>query len=140
MRRISLPYSPLWGPVALRLALGTVFMAHGGAKLADPLGSPEGLTIASWGWAYPVFWAWAVALVETFGGLLVIVGLFTRTAAALIAVVMIVAILKVRLERGLVGGFEFELALLAIAIALVLTDAGRFSVDWDVLDRGAGKP
>ncbi len=124
----------------MRLALGTVFMAHGWAKLADPLGSPEGLTIASWGWAYPVFWAWAVALVETFGGLLVIVGLFTRTAAALIAVVMIVAILKVRLERGLVGGFEFELALLAIAIALVLTGAGRFSVDWDVLDRGAGKP
>ncbi len=140
MRRLSLRYFPDWGPVALRLALGTVFMAHGWAKLTGPLGTPEGFNIADWGWAYPVFWAWAVAIVETFGGLLVIVGFFTRTAAALMAVVMFFAILKVRLVEGFIDGFEFEFALLMSAVSLSLTGAGRLSVDRDVLSRGAFWP
>ncbi len=66
-----------------------------------------------------------------------IVGLFTRISAALIACVMVVAILKVRLARGFLGGYEFEVALLAIALSLVISGAGRLSVDRDVLGWGA---
>ena len=126
-----------WAPLFLRLALGTVFMAHGWDKLTGPLGTPEGFNIEGWGWPYPVFWAWAVALVETFGGLMVIVGLFTRIAAVLIAMVMLFAILKVRLSLGFIDGFEFEFSLLMIAIALALAGPGRFSVDRGVLGRTA---
>jgi putative oxidoreductase len=137
MRWFLTKYFPEWGTVLLRLAVGLVFMAHGWAKLNGPLGTPEGFNIEGWGWPYPVVWAWIVALVEMFGGLLVIVGLFTRVAAALIAAVMVVAILQVKLERGFVGGFEFDFALLMIALSLVVTGAGRLSVDRDVLGWGA---
>lgn len=123
----------------MRLALGTVFMAHGWDKLTGPLGTPEGFNIEAWGWPYPVFWAWGVALVETFGGLMVIVGLFTRVAAILIALVMLFAILKVRLSLGFIDGFEFEFSLLMLAIALALAGPGRLSVDRDVLRRGPAR-
>lgn len=130
-------YLPEWGTVPLRLALGLIFVAHGWAKLTGPLGTPEGFNIDSWGWPYPVFWAWVVALVETFGGLLITVGLFTRPAALSIACVMIVAILELKLSQGLIGGFELEVALLMIAFSLLITGAGRLSVDRDILGWGA---
>ncbi len=128
---------PDWGPLFLRLALGTVFIAHGWAKLGTPLGTPEGFNIESWNWPYPVFWAWVVALVEAFGGLLIVVGLLTRLAALLIGSVMAVAIIKIKAEQGFIDGFEFEFSLLMIAVALVFTGGGRLSVDRDVLGWGA---
>ncbi len=114
-------------------------MSHGWSKLSGPLGTPEGFNVAFLDLPWPGVWAWLVALVETFGGLCVIVGLFTRVAAALIACVMIVAIVKVRAAEGFVGGFEFEFALLMIALALMLQGAGRLSVDRDVLGRDDGR-
>lgn len=137
MRWLLTRYFPEWGPILLRLALGTVFVAHGWAKLTGPLGTPDGFNIESWGWPYPVVWAWVVAVVETFGGLLIVVGLFTRIAAALVACVMVVAIVQIKLELGLVGGFELDFTLLMTALALVITGGGRLSVDRDVLGWGA---
>ncbi len=126
-----------WGALPIRLALGIIFAAHGWEKLNGPLGTPEGFNIESWGWPYPVFWAWLVALVEFIGGIFVVVGLLTRAAAAFIAGVMVAALLKVRLASGFLGGFEFEFALLMMAFALLLTGGGRVSVDRDVLGWGA---
>ncbi|KPK59331.1 MAG: hypothetical protein AMS21_10020 [Gemmatimonas sp. SG8_38_2] len=137
MRWLLNRYHPEWGGVLLRLALGSVFMAHGWEKLNGPLGTPEGFNIDAWGWPHPEVWAWVVAIVETLGGLLIVVGLFTRLAAALSACVMVVAIVRVKLATGFIGGFELEFALLMIALALVVTGAGRISVDRDVLGWGA---
>jgi len=137
MRWILNRYFPEWGGFLLRLALGTVFIAHGWTKLNGPLGTPEGFNIEAWGWPYPVLWAWVVAVVETLGGLLILVGLFTRFAAALIACVMATAIINVKLPAGFVGGFEIDFVLLLIALSLVVGGAGRISVDRDVLGWGA---
>lgn len=128
---------PDWGALFLRLALGTVFIAHGWEKLGTPIGTPAGFNIDSWGWPQPAFWAWVVALVESFGGLLVLVGLLTRIAAFLIAIVMGVVIYQIRLAEGFVGGFDFELTLLLVAVALMLTGGGRLSIDRDILGWGA---
>lgn len=136
MRALLNRYFPEWGSLFLRLALGAVFMAHGWAKLSGPVGTPEGFNIDAWGWPHPVLWAWIVALVETFGGLLLVVGLLTRFAAALICGVIIVAILQVTAEQGFIGGFELDFSLLMIAIALILMGGGRLSVDRDVLGWG----
>ena len=130
-------YFPDWAPIPLRLALGTVLMANGWLKINAPLGITAEFDTVAWGWPNPVFWAWVVALVETFGGLLIIVGLFTRTAATLIALVMILTIWTMRIGEGFVGGFEFHFALLMIAIALTVGGPGHFSVDNDVLGRPA---
>ena len=130
-------YFPVSSPFFLRLALGTVFMAHGWVKMHGPLGTPEGFNIADWGWPNAELWAWAVAGVEFFGGLLVVCGLFTRFAAACIAGVMAATILEVKLQQGLIGGFEFEFTLLMGAVALVISGGGRLSVDYEILGWGA---
>lgn len=69
---------------------------------------------------------------EFFGGLALVAGLLVRPAAAALAVAMLVAIFSVHAEHGLFvakNGYEFALALLGIAAALVVTGAGRGSVD-----------
>jgi uncharacterized membrane protein YphA (DoxX/SURF4 family) len=137
MRWLLRRYFPDWGPVLLRLALGMILAAHGWEKLHGPLGTPEGFNIESWGWPYPLLWAYVVAIVEFFGGLLLVVGLFARFAATFVICVIVVAITKVTLTTGFIGGFELELALLAIAVSLVFTGAGALSIDRDILGWGA---
>lgn len=77
-----------------------------------------------------MFWAVVVGCCEFFGGILVLLGLFTRAAAAAIASVMVVAILTV--HRGtffLPQGSEFALTLLAASVALILAGGGAASLD-----------
>jgi len=69
-----------------------------------------------------------VTAVEILGGLALVLGLGTRVAAALLAFEMLVAILTVRLKMGFVGGYEFELTLLAASLSLALLGAGPVSV------------
>ncbi len=88
--------------------------------------------------------ATVVATVEVIGGLALILGVGTRIAAALLAVVMVVAIVTVKAQLGLIApvgspmpGAELDLALLAGCIALVLQGAGHVSLDRLVLQRTA---
>jgi putative oxidoreductase len=72
-----------------------------------------------------------VATAEFFGGILVVVGLLTRLAAFSIFIDMFVAITKVHWKNGLrgQGGYEFPLALAALAFALIFFGAGPISLD-----------
>jgi putative oxidoreductase len=118
----------------LRVVLGAIFIAHGFQKISH--GMPDlARTVAHLGFPMPALFAWAAALSEFLGGICVLVGLFTRYAALAIAIVMTVAVVKVHLHEGLVGGYEFPLALLAVAVAVVLLGAGPASVDHTVLHR-----
>lgn len=64
-----------------------------------------------------------------------LVGVVTRIAAALLIIDMIGAIILVKISDGFVGGYEFELLLIAISVSLLLTGPGRISIEWDVLKR-----
>jgi uncharacterized membrane protein YphA (DoxX/SURF4 family) len=66
------------------------------------------------------------------------IGLFTRLAAFAIMIDMIVAIAKVHWKHGLLGagGYEFPLALAAIAFALIFLGAGPIAID--AIRGGAG--
>ena len=69
---------------------------------------------------------------EFFGGIALLLGLLTRPAAAALAFTMLIAILSVHIGNGLFmsnNGYEFGLALLAAALALAFSGAGRGSVD-----------
>ena len=69
---------------------------------------------------------------EFFGGLALVVGLLVRPAAAALAFAMLVAIFSVHIDKGLFvsnNGYEFGLALLAVTVSLVVSGAGRASLD-----------
>lgn len=128
-----------WGLLVLRLGLGAVFMVHGWAKLnpKGAIGGPAGFIgfLKQLGVPLPAFFGWVVVLLETAGAVLLILGLGTRLLAAGLVIDMIVAITRVK--RGMAksafmdpkGGWEFEFALLAQALALVFTGAGALALD-----------
>lgn len=127
-------------PLLMRLVLAAVFIAHGHPKLFKDL-SGTALFLESLGFKPAKFWAIVLGGVEFFGGIMLFFGVATQLAASLIAVVMVAAILVVKRKQGLVGlpatsgsaaqagGYEFELALLAIALALLILGPGAFAID-----------
>ena len=48
---------------------------------------------------------------------------------------MIGATIVVKLSKGFVGGYEFDLLLISISISLLLTGPGKASIEWDLLNR-----
>jgi putative oxidoreductase len=125
-----------WGALALRIPVGIIFAAHGAQKLFGRFGGygleDTGQWMDSIGLA-PGYWmALLAGAAEFFGGLALIAGLLVRPAAASLAVAMLVAIFSVHIDKGLFvdkNGYEYALALLAVAVALVFSGAGRGSVD-----------
>lgn len=118
------------GLTVLRVVVGVVFFAHGYQKLFG-FGF-RGVTgmFGHFGIPAPGFFAIVVTLVEFLGGLLLICGLGTRIASALLAIDMTVAILLVHLRNGFFNpmGVEFPLTLLAALICLFIAGGGAFSV------------
>lgn len=120
-----------WGITVLRLVVGIVFLAHGGQKLFVVGFGNVAAFMGKIGIPAPMLAAIVVTLVEFLGGLALVVGSFTRWAAALLAINMLVAIMTVHLKAGffLPAGFEFALTLFAANVALVLLGSGEASVD-----------
>lgn len=124
-----------WATLPLRIALGLIFLAHGGQKIFGWLGG-KGLTATAayftqkLGMNPGLLWA-ALAGVGEFGGaVLLLLGLFTRLGALSIAVVMLVAIFQVHWGAFFMPkGIEFAFSLLASALALLIAGGGKFSLD-----------
>ncbi|HEY5719887.1 MAG TPA: DoxX family protein [Gammaproteobacteria bacterium] len=124
------------GSLALRLPVGIVFIAHGAQKLFGWFGGygleGTGQWMASIGLQPGYLMALLAGSGEFFGGLLLLLGLLTRPAAAVLAVTMAVAIVTVHLEHGLFlsnNGYEFALVLLAASVALAALGGGGWSLD-----------
>lgn len=120
----------------LRLGAGVIFVAHGAQKLFGWFGGygleGTGAWMSSIGLEPGQLMAAAAGSAEFFGGLMLILGLLVRPAAAVLAITMLVAITVVHLGNGLFmsnNGYEFGLALLVVSIGLLLRGAGSFSVD-----------
>ena len=134
VRKFLFSTGPTWMTLPLRIALGLIFMAHGGQKLFAWFGG-HGLQATAgffdqMGLSPGIFWATLAACGEFFGGLLIFLGLMTRFGALNIAVVMLVAIFKVHWPAFFApNGFEFPLANLAAALALLIAGGGKASVD-----------
>jgi putative oxidoreductase len=133
-----------FGFVALRVALGAIFFAHGAQKLLGWFGGPGfSATVQFFGaqMGVPAPLAVLAILTEFFGGLAVLFGVFTRFAGLGLAVTMIVAAVKVHLANGFfmnwtgtpgVGhGIEMNLALGAMALFLTLAGPGQVALAGD---------
>ncbi len=127
-----------WAPLVLRLGIGIVMAVNGWKKLqpgTDGMWLSGQMLVDNFG--YPTsgaaFFAWLVMLAELLGGLALILGLFTRLSAILVAIVMVVAILTVKAKMGLVaaggGGAQLDVALLVGALALAFWGSGELALD-----------
>lgn len=121
----------------LRAMIGVVFIAHGAQKLFGAFGG-SGLdaaanTMAGNGLEPGMFFAVLGGLSEFGGGLLLLVGLLTPLAGLIITGIMVVAIAVSSGQNGFIAldslGYEYNLVLIAIALALVIAGPGRLSLD-----------
>ncbi|PRB08788.1 DoxX family protein [Microbacterium sp. MYb62] len=120
------------GILVIRVVAGAIFAAHGAQKIFEFTLPGTIVSFAGMGVPLPEIAAPVVAFVELIGGILLILGLFTRPVGILLAIDMVVAIIAVHLPAGLWvgdGGYEFVAVLGAAALALAFTGAGRYSLD-----------
>lgn len=124
------------GLLIIRLVIGLTMAAHGTQKLFGWFGGygPKGTGgfFESIGIKPGVLMAVVAGLGELAGGLLFAAGLWTEVGAALIIITMIMAIIKVHGKNGYwvtSNGFEYNLALLVIALGVALIGAGDYSID-----------
>lgn len=128
------------GLLILRVALGSVFVAHGAQKLFGFGLSGTAGFLGSLGIPLPEVNAAALIGVELVGGLALLAGMFTRVAAALVSSAMLVAVAVVHLPNGyfLPNGVEFALTLMLASLAVTFTGPGRYSIDARLGGRPAG--
>lgn len=115
-----------WSLLILRLSLGFSFAMHGFSKFS---GGIENTSRWFESIGLPGILAYGVALLEVLGGFALMAGLFTRFLSFLYMIVMIVAIYKVQLSRGFLGGYELEFTFLMVSLALLISGGGLYSVD-----------
>lgn len=119
------------GKLVLRLAVGLLILLHGIAKLTGGVAGISGM-LAKIG--LPAVFAYGVYVGEVIAPILMILGLWTRAAALVVVVNMIVAVLLVHageiFSLGQQGGWALELQGMFLfgALAVALLGAGRYSV------------
>jgi len=124
------------GLLVLRVVIGLILAAHGAQKLFGWWGGPG---MAGWTAAMTRMrirpaapWAWLSALSELLGGLGLALGLLTPLPSFGIVAAMLVAIALVHWPNGFWNGkrgYEFNLSLVAPAVAIALTGPGAYSLD-----------
>lgn len=117
--------------IIMRVVLGIIFVFHGVDKFQMGLGNVEAW-FSSLG--IPGFLAYVVAVIELVGGIMLILGLFTRYVSGLLVIVLIGAMMTAKLSVGLLGngqmaGYELDLAFILISLYLVVADRTPLSVD-----------
>jgi putative oxidoreductase len=122
--------------VLLRVVVGLTLAMHGSQKLFGFFGGsgPAGTQkfFSGLGFRTPLVMAVVAGLSELGGGLLFALGLMTPLAALALAVVMLNAIGSVHWKKGYFnsrGGYEYNLLIIATALAVTAAGPGRFSLD-----------
>ena len=110
----------------LRIIAGVLFMAHGSQKLfgfppGQRTGTPQLLSLAG-----------AAGILEFFGGLLILLGLFTRPVAFILSGQMAVAYFMVHAPRGfwpIANGGELAVLYCFLFLYLAAAGGGPWSLD-----------
>jgi len=130
------------GMLLLRLVVGWTMVAHGAQKLLGWFGGPgfggTARFLEQMGFRPGELHAVLSGGAELGGGLLLALGLLTPLGAAAVTGSMLVAITTVTWQNGFIsakGGYEYNLVLVASALAIAFAGPGRFS-----LDRALGLP
>jgi putative oxidoreductase len=127
------PSAQEYGATLLRLALGTMFLAHAGLKVFTFTMAGTVQFFASLG--YPAWLAYAVVVAETAAGILLVVGFKARWVALAIAPVLIGAA-AVHVPNGWLftaqnGGWEYPVFLVVAALVQALIGDGAYALRWE---------
>jgi len=120
------------GLLLLRIGIGILFIIHGFPKLA---GGPSGWTGLGGSMKVigidflPIFWGFMAAATETFGGFLLIVGLFFRPACILLVFTMIIASLVHFAKGDGLQGASHAIEMGIVFFSLIFIGPGKYSVD-----------
>jgi uncharacterized membrane protein YphA (DoxX/SURF4 family) len=125
----------------MRVVLGIIFVFHGVDKFQTGITNVEAW-FSSIG--IPEFVAYVVAVLELVGGIMLILGLFTRYVAGLFVIMLAGAILTAKLSAGLLGngqmaGYELDLGFILISLYLVVAERTPFSVDRFMMSKRSEK-
>jgi putative oxidoreductase len=111
-----------WG---LRASIGAIFIVHS-LKKFDPSWQEWLISIG-----IPPEMQLPIALAELIGGILLVVGVLTRVTGAVFAAILLGAIFHIRWENGFFvskGGWEWDLVMLAVVLAIIAAGPGRISI------------
>jgi len=108
----------------IRAAIGVIFIVQGSGKF-NP-GFADFLTNIG----LPVEMQIPIALAETIGGTLLIVGVLSRISTSILSIILLGAIFHVKGASNLVGegGFAIDLMLLAGCLIVIVAGPGRVSI------------
>lgn len=120
------------GTLILRIITGIIFIGHGMSKFQGGIENTAGWFDSI---GLPGFLAYIVAIIELVGGIAMVLGLGTRIVGALFVLLLGGAIIKVQLSAGFIGGYAYDLALLAISVYFVLNGSKQYSLDQYLFNR-----
>jgi len=120
---------PDLGLLLLRVVLGVVFIFHGYGKLFGGAPGMEAFIsmVTKMGLPAPALLAYLAALSEFVGGILMLLGVWTGLAGAMIALVMFVAIAFAK--KFQYPMIEIDLGMLSMALAVAISGAGKYSLE-----------
>jgi putative oxidoreductase len=130
-----------WAELILRIALGAVLIPHGMQKLFGAFGgmgyTANAALFERLGYSPGAFWGTLVGLTELVGGIMLVLGLFTRFAAAAVLIFMLMAV-RFTSAKGFfwsAGGMEYPILIGVCALFFLIRGSGPWSVDHKILGR-----
>jgi putative oxidoreductase len=126
-RRFS-PYSYAF----MRFATGAILVPHGVQKILNTPIAKFALNVAAKGMPFAEALAYLTYFTESVAAACLAIGLFTRIAAAMIGIEMLVIVFLFQWQFGYFWtnrGYEFALLWVLLCIAIFFKGGGRYSVD-----------
>ena len=122
-------------PLVLRVGAGIIFILHGWMKF----GGIDGVTgmLSSMGVPGAMTFAWIITLLEFVGGIALILGAMTHWVSKLLALEMLIAVILVWCNKGVFD--QPALLLFAMTFSLMVTGAGKWSLDEWMMESCCGK-
>lgn len=119
----------VWAPFVLRVGLGLALLSHGYPKLFKNFGQFSGY-VGSLKWPAPKLFAVLAGLIEFGGGLLLIVGLFTKGVALIVALYFLLVILSAHRGQKFQQGWELAYLYLVGMLALwAINSSGAWALE-----------
>lgn len=123
---MTTPISPDWILAFIRVTMGIVLLYYGWPKIRNIKSNAN--DFVGMGFRPGILWGTLIAIVEFFGGIALLTGLYAELAASLFGFQMIVGTFWKLKRRMPFTEYSYDLQLLALCVVLMAFGGGRFSI------------